>query len=58
MIDRLVAAAAASPARLLALEVGAGQAAEVAQAVRRAGFGEVELVADLAGIDRVVVGRR
>jgi release factor glutamine methyltransferase len=58
VIDRLVAAAARSPARLLALEVGAGQAAEVAQAVRRAGFGAVELVADLAGIDRVVVARR
>jgi release factor glutamine methyltransferase len=58
VIDRLVATTAGSPARLLALEVGAGQAPEVAHAVRRAGFGEVELIADLAGIDRVVVARR
>jgi release factor glutamine methyltransferase len=58
VIDRLVPAVAASPARLLALEVGAGQAAPVAQAVRAAGFGAVEVVADLAGIGRVVVGRR
>lgn len=42
--------------RLLALEVGYGQAAEVARIVAAAGFA-VELVPDLAGIDRLVVGR-
>jgi release factor glutamine methyltransferase len=42
----------------LALEVGAGQAATVAELTRRAGFERVETRGDLAGIDRVVVGRR
>jgi release factor glutamine methyltransferase len=41
----------------VALEVGEGQARLVAELVRRAGWGEVEIRADLAGIDRVVVGR-
>jgi release factor glutamine methyltransferase len=41
----------------VALEVGAGQAPSVADLVRRAGFEQVETLADLAGIDRVVVGR-
>jgi release factor glutamine methyltransferase len=41
----------------VALEVGAGQAAKVGELVRRAGFGHVEVRQDLAGIDRVVVGR-
>jgi release factor glutamine methyltransferase len=39
------------------LEVGEGQASEVAELVRDAGFGEVEVRPDLAGIDRVVLGR-
>jgi release factor glutamine methyltransferase len=42
----------------VALEVGEGQAAEVAELVRAAGFEPVEVRPDLAGIDRVVVGRR
>jgi len=42
----------------LALEVGAGQAAEVSGMVREAGFPEVSIERDLAGIERVVVGRR
>lgn len=54
---RLVAQAAAGPARLLALETGFDQAAPLAEAVRAAGFA-VELRRDLAGIERVVVGRR
>ena len=58
VIDRLIAAAAASPARLLALEVGAGQAPDVAAGVRAAGFGMVDVLRDLAGIERVVSGRR
>ena len=42
----------------VALEVGEGQAAEVAELVGAAGFGRVEARRDLAGIERVVVGRR
>ena len=41
----------------IALEVGAGQAPEVGGLVRDAGFAEVETRRDLAGIERVVVGR-
>jgi len=43
---------------LLALEVGIGQAEAVAELMSAAGFRHVELLKDLAGIDRVVVGRR
>jgi release factor glutamine methyltransferase len=39
------------------LEVGAGQSAAVAELVAAAGYREVETRADLAGIERVVVGR-
>lgn len=42
----------------VALEVGEGQAPAVTGLVREAGFGEVEVRRDLAGIERVVVGRR
>jgi release factor glutamine methyltransferase len=42
----------------VALEVGRGQAEGVADLVREAGFGAVETRADLAGIPRVVWGRR
>jgi release factor glutamine methyltransferase len=42
----------------VAVEVGGGQADDVAELVRRSGFDEVEARPDLAGIDRVVVGRR
>ena len=41
----------------VAFEVGEGQAGLVAELVRRAGWEEVEVRPDLAGIDRVVVGR-
>ena len=41
-----------------ALEVGAGQAPAVASLMRRAGFPAVAAERDLAGIERVVVGRR
>jgi release factor glutamine methyltransferase len=48
----------ATPRRgALAVEVGEGQAAAVAELMRAAGFGEVETRRDLAGIERVVVGR-
>ncbi|MGH2991316.1 MAG: peptide chain release factor N(5)-glutamine methyltransferase [Solirubrobacterales bacterium] len=54
-IGRVVAAA---PATVLALEVGAGQAAEAESLMRRAGYRDTESRRDLAGVDRVVVGRR
>jgi methylase of polypeptide subunit release factors len=41
----------------VAVEVGEGQASAVAELVRGAGFVEVEVRRDLAGIERVVVGR-
>jgi release factor glutamine methyltransferase len=53
VIRRLVAAAAGVP--FLALEVGAGQAAAVAELM--GGWSSVETVRDLAGHERVVVGR-
>ena len=57
-IDALLGALA-PPRRLpaaIGLEVGEGQAATVAELVRRAGFERVEVRRDLAGIERVVVG--
>jgi release factor glutamine methyltransferase len=41
----------------LAVEVGEGQAPAVAELMRGAGFGEIETRPDLAGIERVVIGR-
>ena len=41
--------------RLVAVEIGAGQAGPVTQIARDAGWREVELVRDLAGIERVVL---
>ena len=59
VIRRLVARCAERPdVRLLALEVGEGQADAVAALISEAAFGTVETRPDLAGIDRVVVGRR
>ncbi len=42
----------------IAVEIGEGQALEVAELIRDAGFPTVEVRADLAGIERVVVGAR
>ena len=42
----------------LALEVGEGQAEDVAELLRDAGFTEIQTRRDLAGIERVVVGER
>jgi len=42
----------------VALEIGAEQGAAVSELVAGAGFGSVEVRRDLAGDDRVVVGRR
>jgi release factor glutamine methyltransferase len=44
--------------RVVALEVGAGQAPRVGELMRAAGFDSVRSEPDLAGIDRVVVGER
>jgi release factor glutamine methyltransferase len=41
----------------VALEVGLGQAPRVSALLSEAGYGEVETRQDLAGVDRVVVGR-
>lgn len=51
-------AARRSSVRLLALEVGVGQAAVVGELMRVAGFPSVRSERDLAGIERVVVGER
>jgi release factor glutamine methyltransferase len=56
--DRLIPAAAATGAAFAAFEVGEGQAEAVAERLAAAGFTAVETIADLAGIDRVVAGRR
>jgi release factor glutamine methyltransferase len=56
VIRRLITRAAAVP--LVALEVGFDQAAEVAGLMHDAGFGSVERQRDLAGHERVIVGRR
>jgi release factor glutamine methyltransferase len=42
----------------VACEVGEGQAGEVGEMLRDAGFARIETRRDLAGIERVVVGRR
>lgn len=51
------AAAALVPGGLVALEVGEGQAQEVAGILAAAGFGQAGTRADLAGIARAVFGR-
>ncbi len=58
-IDALLAALAIRAERpaAIALEVGAGQAEAVSELVRRTGYEQVEARRDLAGTDRVVVGR-
>lgn len=43
---------------LVALEVGAGQADPVVSLLRETGFESIQALPDLAGIERVVVGRR
>jgi release factor glutamine methyltransferase len=51
-------AGACASVGLLALELGAGQAAVVGELMRAAGFTSVRAERDLAGIERVVVGER
>ncbi|HUR86886.1 MAG TPA: peptide chain release factor N(5)-glutamine methyltransferase [Solirubrobacteraceae bacterium] len=57
VIRRLVPAAADAGAALLAIEVGEGQAPEVAELMRAVGYVDAGARRDLAGIERVVVGR-
>jgi release factor glutamine methyltransferase len=57
VVRRLVPQAAAR-ARVVALEIGQGQSEQVAELMRAAGLETVEVLSDLAGIERVVVGRR
>lgn len=56
--ERLAPAAAAIGAGFAAFEVGEGQAEAVAGLLRAAGYPEVDVIDDLAGIQRVVRGRR
>lgn len=57
VLRRLIPAAAAR-APFVAFEVGAGQASAVGALLRGAGMADVTAHRDLAGIERVVVGRR
>lgn len=61
-LDLVRRLAAQAPARLkpggaLALEIGLGQARATAEILAQNGFTDVEIHEDLAGIERVVVGR-
>lgn len=56
-LSRLAVQSSTTPGAI-AVEVGEGQAQAVAELVRGAGFGSIEVRRDLAGIERVVVGDR
>jgi release factor glutamine methyltransferase len=56
--SRIAGTTACAPGGAIALEVGEGQAEAVEGLLREAGFSSVESRADLAGIDRVVLGER
>lgn len=58
VVRALIAAAAGTRVSFVALEIGQGQAPEVAALLAAAGFAETAVTADLAGIDRIVTGRR
>jgi release factor glutamine methyltransferase len=58
VLRALVPAAAALGAGVLAVEVGAGQAAAVEELARGAGFGRAERRRDLGGVERVVIAWR
>ena len=42
----------------LCYEIGAEQAADVSDIMKQAGFKDITVVKDLAGLDRVVMGRK
>lgn len=46
------------PGGQLFLEIGANQAEEVSCLLNRAGFNDIQVVKDLSGLDRVVIGRK
>lgn len=52
------AAAYLNPGGWLLFEIGCGQGAAVSELLRAAGYCEIEVKKDLAGLDRVVSGRR
>jgi release factor glutamine methyltransferase len=54
----LVQAASRERVKLIALEIGAGQADAVGELMCSAGFADVRRERDLAGIERVIVGTR
>jgi release factor glutamine methyltransferase len=59
IVRRLIAEAGARPQiSVVALEIGHAQAAATAALLEQAGFAQVERLRDLAGHERVVVGRR
>ncbi|MHB8490934.1 MAG: peptide chain release factor N(5)-glutamine methyltransferase [Solirubrobacteraceae bacterium] len=59
VIEALTEQLAARPrVRMVAIEVGAGQADSVVRLVRQAGFARAGARRDLAGVERVVVGER
>jgi release factor glutamine methyltransferase len=58
LYERLAPGAAEVGAAFAAFEVGEGQAAAVADLLRAAGYGTIDVIDDLAGIQRVVAGRR
>ena len=57
-IRRLIPEAVAHGASMIALEVGSTQAPAVRDLLSAAGYARVDVVADLAGIERVVVASR
>ena len=58
LIASLLSQAGATSARVVAIEVGEGQAAAASRLARDAGFARVSVEPDLAGIARVVVAER
>jgi release factor glutamine methyltransferase len=57
VVRRLVEALRGPSVALVALEIGPEQADSVRRLVREAGFAHADALQDLAGLDRVVVGR-
>ncbi len=57
-VRRLVVEASGRAIPRIALEIGQGQAEATAAILKEAGYSEVEIVDDLAGIGRVVAGTR
>jgi release factor glutamine methyltransferase len=58
VLRRLIPGVGAGEAGRVVLEVGAGQAGAVRGLLQDAGFADVRTIRDLAGVERVVVGRR